>query len=177
MRRFGPKTGIDFSHFGLDSGMVFKETNEMYERIYRFLSRWIRTKEKYANSKWVLTNLFCWRSNVSNDDKISLTWNGCKNTLRKQPTFGDATSGFPAKVRLINECRNSILMTRHYPDLGSASDWLIQIFHAARPISSTTQIWVVLLIGQFGISALVSQTFISRGNQWWRREISAVYSS
>ena len=39
MRRFGPKTGIDFSHFGLDSGMVFKETNEMYERIYRFLSR------------------------------------------------------------------------------------------------------------------------------------------
>ena len=32
---------------------------------------------------------------------------------------------------LRNERRNSILMTRHYPDLGSASDWLNQISHAA----------------------------------------------
>ena len=30
-------------------------------------------------------------------------------------------------------------MKRHYPDLGSASDWLNQISHAARPIRSTTQ--------------------------------------
>ena len=42
-----------------------------------------------------------------------------------------------------NERRNSILMMCHYPDLGSASDWLNQISHAARPIRSTTQIWVV----------------------------------
>ena len=48
-------------------------------------------------------------------------------------------------------------MTRHYPDLGSASDWLNQISHAARPIRSTTQIWVVTR-HQYGISALVSQT-------------------
>ena len=48
-------------------------------------------------------------------------------------------------------------MTRHYPDLGSASDWLNQISHAARPITSTTQIWVVTR-HQYGISALVSQT-------------------
>ena len=58
---------------------------------------------------------------------------------------------------LRNERRNSILMTRHYPDLGSASDWLNQISHAARPIRSTTQIWVVTR-HQYGISALVSQT-------------------
>ena len=45
------------------------------------------------------------------------------SSLRKQPTFGDATTGFPAKWRLRNERRNSILMTRHYADLGSASDW------------------------------------------------------
>ena len=44
-------------------------------------------------------------------------------SLRKQPTFGDATTGFPVKCRLRNERRNSILMTCHYPDLGSASDW------------------------------------------------------
>ena len=48
-------------------------------------------------------------------------------------------------------------MTRHYPDLASASDWLKQISHAARPIRSTTQIWVVTR-HQYGISALVSQT-------------------
>ena len=41
--------------------------------------------------------------------------------------------------------------------LGSASDWLNQISQAARPIRSTTQIWVVTR-HQYGISALVSQT-------------------
>ena len=70
-----------------------------------------------------------------------------ESSLRKQPTFGDATTGFPHKWHLRNERRNSILMTRHYPDLGSTSDWLNQISHAARPIRSTTQIWVALLIG------------------------------
>ena len=48
-------------------------------------------------------------------------------------------------------------MTWHYPDLGSASDWLKQISHMARPIGSTTQIWVVTR-HQHGISVLVSQT-------------------
>ena len=48
-------------------------------------------------------------------------------------------------------------MTRHYPDLGSASDSVNQISHAARPIRSTTQIWIVTRY-QYGISALVSQT-------------------
>ena len=42
-------------------------------------------------------------------------------------------------------------MMRHYPDLGSASDWLKQISHAARPIRTTTQIFprsflVIILI-------------------------------
>ena len=64
----------------------------------------------------------------------------------------------PIQIRLLrNERRNSILMTRHYPDLDSASDWLKQISHEARPIRSTTQIWVVTR-HQYGISALVSQT-------------------
>ena len=51
-------------------------------------------------------------------------------------------------------------MTPHYPDLGSASDWLNQISHAARPIRSTTQIWVVTR-HQYGISVLISQTLFS----------------
>ena len=49
------------------------------------------------------------------------------------------------------------VMTCHHPDLVSASDWLNQISHTARPIRSTTQIWVVTR-HQYGISALVSQT-------------------
>ena len=49
---------------------------------------------------------------------------------------------------------------RHYPHLGSASFWLNQISHAARPIRST-QIWVVTR-HQNGISALVSQMSFGR---------------
>ena len=45
----------------------------------------------------------------------------------KQATFRKATSGLPVKWPLRNERRNSILMKRHFPDLGSASDWLEQI--------------------------------------------------
>ena len=75
-------------------------------------------------------------------------------SLRNQPTFRNATSAFPAKWRLRNECRNSILMTCHYPDLGSASDWLKQIYQAAWSIRSTTPMWVETC-HQYGISALV----------------------
>ena len=50
---------------------------------------------------------------------------------------------FPTKCRLRSECKSSVLMTRHYPDLGSASDWLNQICHAARPIREITHISVV----------------------------------
>ena len=39
LRRFGLKTGIDFSHFGLESGMIFEETTCVYERICRYNSK------------------------------------------------------------------------------------------------------------------------------------------
>ena len=42
LRRFGLKTGIDFLHFSLESGMVFEGTTGEYERICRFNSKWIR---------------------------------------------------------------------------------------------------------------------------------------
>jgi len=35
----GLKTGIDFVHFGLDSGMVFEGITGVYKRIYRFNSK------------------------------------------------------------------------------------------------------------------------------------------
>ena len=52
-------------------------------------------------------------------------------------------------------------MKSHYPDQGSASDWLKQISQAARPIRSSTQIWVVTR-HQYGISAVASQTTFQR---------------
>ena len=75
--------------------------------------------------------------------------------MKKQSTFREATTGFPTKWRLKNKRRNSILMTYHYPDHGSISDWSCNYLH--QPIRSTTQIWVVTL-HQYGISALVTQT-------------------
>ena len=39
LRSFGLKTGIDFTHFGLESGMVFDGTTRVYERIYCFNSK------------------------------------------------------------------------------------------------------------------------------------------
>ena len=46
----------------------------------------------------------------------------------KTAESGDATTFFPTKLLLRNERRISILMTRHYPDVISAADWLQQIF-------------------------------------------------
>ena len=39
LRRFGMKTGMHLTQFGLESGMIFKGTTGVYERIYRFNSR------------------------------------------------------------------------------------------------------------------------------------------
>ena len=47
-------------------------------------------------------------------------------SLSKQLTFYDTTTGFHAKWHSRKEDRNSILMTRHYPNPGSTSDWLKQ---------------------------------------------------
>ena len=37
--RYGLKTGKDFAHFGLESGMAFEGTTGVYERICRFKSK------------------------------------------------------------------------------------------------------------------------------------------
>ena len=44
LRRFCPKTGIDFAYFGLESGVVLEDTTRVNEPIYRFNSKWIRKK-------------------------------------------------------------------------------------------------------------------------------------
>ena len=66
---------------------------------------------------------FCYLNSSCIRKSITLLFmSSSRNSLRKQPTLGDATTGFLAKWRLRNERRNSILMTRHYTDLGGASD-------------------------------------------------------
>ena len=100
-----------------------------------------------------------------------------RSSLRKQPISRDTTTGFPAKWRLGNEHRNSILslMTCHYPDLGTASDWSCRLWNLLQPIRSITQIWVVTR-HQYGISALVSQTSFWGRNRSWHRKISSFFS-
>ena len=53
--------------------------------------------------------------------------------LRNQPKIRKATTVFPAKWLLTNARRNSILVTFHQPDLGSAFYWLKQIFGTSWP--------------------------------------------
>ena len=46
LRRFGLKTGKEFAHFGLESGMVFEETTGVYERICRSFQFEMNQKER-----------------------------------------------------------------------------------------------------------------------------------
>ena len=39
LRRFGLKTGIDFAHFGLESGMVYEGTTVVCQCVRRFNSK------------------------------------------------------------------------------------------------------------------------------------------
>ena len=73
----------------------------------------------------------------------------------------DNTNRFPRKWRVRNERRNSILITQHYPDLDSASDWLHICFNQSGALPTT--------------AALFSGV-ISRGNCWLGRKMSAVLS-
>ena len=80
------------------------------------------------------------------------------SSIRKQTTFCDTTTGFPAKEHLRKEHRNSILMMRHYLDLGTASDWSCHLWNLLLNQSEALpQTWVVMS-HQYGISALISQT-------------------
>ena len=85
-------------------------------------------------------------------------WFFSKNVWKKPISQPEKTADisrchhwFPRKMTSKNECTTSILMTRHYPDLGGASDRLKQISDAPRPIRSNTQIWVATC-HQHGIS-------------------------
>ena len=72
-----------------------------------------------------------------------------------------STTGFPIKWSRTNTRRNSMMMC-HYPDLGSSSDWLNQISHAARPMRSTTQIWVVTRYSMEFLSSFLRRHLVGK---------------
>ena len=110
-------------------------------------------KTNFSDHELQLTNWNLTHEVTEDLTATSLAWENSWH-LATRPLVSRA-----AKWRVRNERWNSILMTRHCPDLGSASDWLNQIPHAARPIRSTPQIWVARR-HQYGISALISRTSI-----------------
>ena len=103
---------------------------------------------------------------------------GAFTSLRKQPTFCDATTGFPAKWCLRNKPRKSILMTcqyrHHYSDLGNASGSLKILLASTNQKqypdqgSDVSSVWY--FFAHFS-------DFISCGNQWWCRKMLAGFSS
>ena len=61
-------------------------------------------------------------STSTSADMTDLFFSAVGTSLRKQPAFRDGDHWFPCEMTSKNERKNSILMTCHYPDLGSASD-------------------------------------------------------
>ena len=82
--------------------------------------------------------------------------NPCENS-RMEHAFRAGADGLLACESSRHLATLPLVSPPHYPDLGSVSDWLNQISQEARPIRSTTQIYVVTR-HQYGISAFVSQT-------------------
>ena len=62
-------------------------------------------------------------------------------SIRKQPTLRDPNISLRIKWLMRSACRDSILRTLHYPDLGSAFDWSYGDRNLLQPIRSRTQIW------------------------------------
>ena len=50
----GLKSGIDFTHFSLESGVVFEGTTGVYERIYRFNFKYSKKREGRENEMYFL---------------------------------------------------------------------------------------------------------------------------
>ena len=68
--------------------MIFEKTTGVYERIYRFISKCLKKKEKYANKKYILLAL-----NLKNDDIISYR-PGLKMDVKNEIFWSEIRSRF-----------------------------------------------------------------------------------
>ena len=128
-------------------------------------------RDSFFFDMWNFGELFAKKNKRQDDALDAFTKIGSlslsNSSLRKQPTFRDATPGFPLKWRLRNELTNSILMTRHYLHpfgwkLASTNQQ-----HYSHLRSDASSIWK--FCSRFS-------DVISWGKKWWRHEISAVFS-
>ena len=95
------------------------------------------------------------------DEKQNQTRTNCSSL---ENWYASTSTGFLAKWRLRNEHRNSILMMRHYQDLGRASDWSCREGNLPQPIGrSTTEIRVVL-ISQTSLRGETSGSVVSHAS-------------
>ena len=121
----------------------------------------------YSKLKVVMPNNYfcCMYTYVESKLEIKILINcWCPGSLRKQPTnISDATTGFPAKWRLRNEHRNSILMTCHFPDFPRVVLLIGSKFSQSEsPPGPGHEVW--------NFCTCFSDV-ISQGDQWWRQEI------
>ena len=64
---FWSESGYTLYPFWSGMGYDCEGTTGVYERIYRFNSKWVRKKEKRTNSKWIWI-IYWLRSSISNDN-------------------------------------------------------------------------------------------------------------
>ena len=69
---FWSENGYTLCSFSSGIGYGFRENLGVYERIYRFNSKWVRKKEKYANSKWIWIIVLFALNNLSTDNNFCL---------------------------------------------------------------------------------------------------------
>ena len=94
LRCFGLKTGIHFSHFGLESSMIFRGN---YGSIWTYLSfqfQMSKNEREICEFEMGLKNFFCLRSNLSNDDIISAWRPDLKTVVENDIFWSEIKSGF-----------------------------------------------------------------------------------
>ena len=163
------KAFFSLSGFSIGSRRPKRDTKP-FDGDFRGIPRSARYFNSYSAS---FNNLLCWLfltafDCLQNESVGEIALENSRHFAMPTPLVCTAKS---RKWCLRNERRNSILITCQHSFLGGASDWLKFFSHAARPIKTTTQVWVVTR-HQYGISELVSQTSF---RQWWRREMSALF--
>ena len=129
-----------------------QRTNYMLPTVLLW-KKFLRTPLPFARKKNSLTCTYSGFPPLVHQIVTELRFSYHKLSLRNQPTLRDATTDFP------------ILMTSHYPDLDSVSDWSCHEGNLLQPIRSTTQI----IVGSHSSS-------VWNFCEWWRRKMLAVFS-
>ena len=65
LRRSGLKTSVDFTHFGLESGMVFEGTTGVKNVFVVSIPNKKGRKRLICESEMAFKKSLCWRSNLS----------------------------------------------------------------------------------------------------------------